>query len=66
MDVTGRSIMAKWKILDEVKILCKSCNLVMIVESTRTNTDVMQGLYVCRKCGEHINLTSTSKKEVQV
>lgn len=41
------------KKIDEIKIICKRDASEMVMESTLNNTN---GIYVCRVCGERINL----------
>jgi len=48
-----------WKKLDEIKIICKRCNKEMILESTLNDTN---GIYICNKCLEHVNLGSFPKE----
>jgi hypothetical protein len=39
--------------IDDIKIVCKRCNQEMIMEST---LDLVQGLYGCPGCGEHVTV----------
>lgn len=51
-----------WKNLEDIKIICKKCNKVMILESTLNDTN---GIYVCSNCNEHINLVCSGNKGVR-
>ena len=55
--------MPRWKNLDDIKIQCKKCNEIMIVESIRYNGSETNGMFYCRKCGDHVNLKSLGKYE---
>jgi len=39
--------------IDDIKIVCKKCDQVMVMES---NYNATNGILVCNKCKEHINL----------
>ena len=40
--------------MSDVRIMCKTCNTDMTLESTLNDTN---GILVCRKCKEHVNLS---------
>ena len=52
MDNEERTMTWKQSITD-IKVVCKRCDQEMIIESSYNDTN---GILVCPKCGEHINL----------
>ena len=41
------------KSIDDIKVVCKNDNSIMILESSLNNK---AGIFVCNKCDEHIQL----------
>ena len=52
-----------WKTIDDINIVCKKCDQAMVLESMLNNSN---GIYVCNKCREHINLSSSGSQGVRV
>jgi len=50
-----------WKSLEDIKIICKNCNQLMVLESTLNNDN---GIFVCPDCNEHINLVCSGSEGV--
>ena len=46
-----------WKDIEDITIICKNCNQLMVLESLLNNSN---GIFVCPECNEHINLVSMS------
>jgi len=47
--------------VDEIKIICKKCNLEMVQESCRNG---IQGIYVCPCCIEQVHIKMYHKQKL--